>query len=35
MIGKANELWIHGIPKEKVTPIEGDSGRISLTLRDL
>ncbi|CAH6419321.1 2OG-Fe(II) oxygenase superfamily protein [uncultured virus] len=35
MLGRANELWTHGIPKEFVHPINNDIGRISLTFRDL
>jgi len=35
MTGRGNELWTHGIPKEKVKPLNGDPGRISLTFRDI
>jgi hypothetical protein len=35
MADAANTNYTHGIPKEKVIPIRGDTGRISLTFRDL
>lgn len=35
MLGDANKIWTHGIPREHIEPIDNDSGRISLTFRDL